>query len=407
METLKFLMISTHFSPYKMGGDAIMVEYLCQELLKRGHEVHVFDNPAVHRLLRKLPSDAKRETVNDGVIRHEYSSKTPGKLEVLITLAANTTSGKRRTLTELVADVKPDVVHWHNTKGFIGRPLPVSAPRALYTAHDYYLVCPRSNLLRPDLSLCECPRQCQLCLVRWKKPPQLWRIGKNRLIQVPNGTQVLAPSRFMADRLRREGIPEAQVLRNFVPRQEIQSEYPWSERTSIIYIGILEQHKGPQTLVEAFSKCNDRQGFDLQIIGGGSLQQQLTIRIRELGLENRIKMRGYVSQSDLKETLGRAAAVVIPSEWHENAPLVALEAFSKGIPVLGSDLGGLPEILGPDSGSMTFKGGDADDLPNHLVMLWEKREQLSAMSKRAREAYEKRFSPEVHLAQYLKIIQAV
>ena len=407
METLKFLMISTHFSPYKMGGDAIMVEYLSQELLRRGHEVHVFDNPAVHRLLRKTPSNMKLEAVNDGIIRHEYSSRIPGKLDVLMTLVANTTGSKKRTLTDLVAEVKPDVIHWHNTKGFIGRPFRVSPNRALYTAHDYYLVCPRSNLLRPDLSLCEHPKLCQLCLMRWKKPPQLWRIGGRRLTRVPDGTRVLAPSQFMADRLRREGVPHPQVLRNFVPRQEVQSGYPWSERTSLVYIGILERHKGPQTLVEAFSKCRDRQGFDLQIIGGGSLQQQLTIRIGELGLENRIKIRGYVSQSDLTETLGRAAAVVIPSEWHENAPLVALEAFSKGIPVLGSDLGGLPEILGPDSGSMIFKGGHADDLPNHLVLLWEKREQLSAMGKKAREAYEKRFSPEVHLAQYLKIIRSV
>jgi glycosyltransferase involved in cell wall biosynthesis len=107
----------------------------------------------------------------------------------------------------------------------------------------------------------------------------------------------------------------------------------------------------------------------------------------------------------VKSILSDVAFLVVPSEWPENAPLTVLEAFSLGVPVLGSDNGGLPEILGPESGSATFKQGDVASLGEALVSMWNGDKDLDAMSRKAREAYERRFSPETHVAQYLAIIR--
>ena len=403
METLRFLMVSTHYPPYHLGGDAVMVDYLSRELVRRGHEVHVLHSPSVYESLRGRGTSnhtAKKE--GDPLVH------TPpiggGRLQLLMTLAFDSSAKSRKETADLARRLKPDVVHWHNTKGFIGRPFAVPGAVSLYTAHDYYLVCPRSNLIRPDMSFCQKPKACMLCTLRWRKPPQIWRGGNNRVVHPDAGMTVLAPSEFLADRLRRDGIKVDHILRNFVPDVGIVSSGPRPRRDSIAYVGMLEPHKGPHSLLEAFASTRDRQHFKLHIIGEGSLKKRLVERAKQLGLSDRVNVPGFIPREDVKSILSDVAFLVVPSEWPENAPLTVLEAFSLGVPVLGSDNGGLPEILGPESGSMTFKEGDVGALGEALVSMWKGDKDLDAMSRKAREAYETRFSPETHIAQYLAMI---
>lgn len=174
LETLKFLMISTHFPPHHLGGDAVFVDYLSRELVRRGHEVHVSHNPSVYEVIR---DHAPVKGVNDemtGIRTHSYNPRFR-KTDALNALMLGLDGKQRRMVVELAKETRPDVVHWHNTRAFIGRPFIVSDEVSLYTSHDYGAVCPRSSLLRPDMQMCEQPRMCALCCLRWKKPPQLWR----------------------------------------------------------------------------------------------------------------------------------------------------------------------------------------------------------------------------------------
>jgi len=399
MESLRFLMITTHFSPYRTGGDAVLVEYLSKELVKGGHEVHALSNPDVSHLLgkKRLPEEERF----DGITRHQFTSRM-SRLSALGSLSLGVDSAKRAWVLRLIEKIKPDVVHWHNTKGFIGRPFPSEDAVNLYTPHDYYLVCPRSNLLRPGMRLCEKPEMCQLCLAMWRRPPQLWRAGRRRLIRLPGNFRVLSPSEFVARRLSSEGIQVHSVLRNFVPDRGLVSGTPPSLRESLVYMGILEPHKGPQTLLDAFAASSESQGFNLEIVGDGSLRELLAARTRANGLSGRVRLHGYISEADLRKVLGRAAAIVLPSQWYENSPLVALEAMSMGIPVLGSNLGGLPEILKPEYGGAVFEGGDSRSIALSISKLWDQRGTLDERSARARRAYEQHFSPGVYLRRYLE-----
>jgi glycosyltransferase involved in cell wall biosynthesis len=96
--------------------------------------------------------------------------------------------------------------------------------------------------------------------------------------------------------------------------------------------------------------------------------------------------------------------MVVPSEWPDNAPLTTLEAFSFGVPVLGTKEGGLPEILTPESGSMLFNAGNVRELSGLLVSLWQDKHMLRRMGDMARRIYEERFSPEAHIARYMTAI---
>ena len=195
-----------------------MVQYLSEELVRQGHAVHVIHNPAVYELVRRRSSLNSASTVSSPSPFVHAATKND-RLNVLAALTIDRSAGARAEVLELAQRLKPDVVHWHNTKGYIGRPFIFHDALSLYTAHDYYAVCPRSNLLRPDMSFCERPKLCQTCLMRWKKPPQIWRIGSRRVIRFPEQMGVICPSDFMSRRLRRDGIVARHLLMNFVPDQ--------------------------------------------------------------------------------------------------------------------------------------------------------------------------------------------
>jgi glycosyltransferase involved in cell wall biosynthesis len=404
METLRFLMVSTHFPPQHLGGDAGFVELLSRELIRRGHEVHVFHSPASYELLREARPNVPDEIADGGLRRHPFSSKL-GRLYPVIELSLGFWGAAENSLKELTKDLKPDVIHWHNTKGFIGRPFASDGALCLYTAHDYTNVCPRSNLLRANMSICQTPKLCTVCHLRWHKPPQLWRAGKKRrVVSIPEQVKVLSVSDFVATRLGLDGIHVHKVIRGFVPDRGGSIRSDSSLPDTMVYLGLLEHHKGVLQLLDSFIKTLDEQGFRLAIIGEGTLKGELKRHVERHGLSDRISIPGFLSHEEVEATRKNAAVQIVPSIWYENAPSVILEAYSLGLPVLASDIGGLPEIVGPDSGSLLFPMGDVDRLARLMVDAWHTRNSLSDRRRMARRTYETRFSPDIHLNQYLKMI---
>jgi len=401
MESLKFLMVSTHYPPAHLGGDAIFVEYLSNELVRAGHEVEVFHNPHVYALMRGHLPNLDRVTPG-GVHRTTYQS-TFGRTDPVLSLMFGRGPSSVRQFRDIASRLKPDVIHWHNTKGFIGRPVATPDALSIYTAHDYFVVCPRSNLLRPGKKTCEHAFLCQSCLLRWAKPPQLWRACGMRVVKLPKELVVISPSEFLAKRLQRDGIKVDYVLRNFATDRGLIS--PRSDAIRLVYLGTLERTKGLMTLLEAFNISKDCQGFSLSIFGGGPQRMELESRIKTLGLEGRVKLHGFVPLDRIKDTLSDAAAIVMPSESYENAPLSAIEALSMGFPLIGTDVGGIPEILGPESGSVLVPPGSPTRLAEEIVNFWNNRGMLSEHRGKARAAYDSFYSPEAHLKAYLRIVR--
>ncbi|MBN1677632.1 MAG: glycosyltransferase [Candidatus Thermoplasmatota archaeon] len=402
METLRFLLVTTHFPPFKMGGDANFVGYLAEALAARGHEVHVAYAPSVYRILRGEPDEKiKREDEMD-VIRHEFS---PGsaRLSLLLNLGLGTDLRSADWVDSVIRKVKPDVVHWHNTKGFVARPWTVDSAKTLYTAHDYNTICPRSNLLRPGERICDGPRFCQLCLLRWRKPPQLWRIGRRAVMDLPEDLKVLCPSEYMASRLRKQGVNVHSVLRLFVRDPGAERARAASPEDLLLFVGIMERRKGPQTLLKAFIESRKEQGFSLKIVGDGPLRRELMDMVTSSGTSDRVSIPGFLPRADIEDLLQKASMMAVPSEWPENAPLTTLEALSFGVPVIGTRLGGLPEILTEDTGSVLFDAGDVAQLRSILIDLWRERDHLGERRRKARKAYDSRFSPDAHVSGYLKI----
>lgn len=401
METLRFLMISTHYPPMHLGGDAVFVRYLSEELVRLGHEVHVLSNPGVYRALRGSGKGLLEIDVPSGLSLHEYNPRLV-RTSTLLSLSLGLSRKAVEEVRDIAKNLHPDVVHWHNTKAFIGQPFPTPGSISLYTAHDYYMVCARSNLARPDRSFCEKPKACLICTMRWKSPPQLWRANRKRVIRLSSDFRILCPSQFLCRRLEEDGIRPHSVLRNFVPRPTRRSARN-HHGDSLAYLGILESHKGPQTLIKAFARSKDQHGFKLKMIGEGSLRLQLRKMAKDLGVGDRVELPGFLPREEVESILADAASLVVPSEWPENSPLSVLEALSLGVPVLGSDQGGLPEII-DTANQRSFKSGNVADLSETLMTMWADRKDLEMLRESARKAYESDFCPETHMSRYFSVI---
>src|SRR5439155_623957 len=172
METLKFVMTAAFYPPYHLGGDANHVRYLAEALVAQGHEVHVEYSPAALALKRGRPDT--HDGGDGGVIRHPIPALT-GRFQPLGAWIFGAPASVRRHHHELVESVRPDVIHYHNLSllGLALIDVPSSALK-MYTAHDYWVRCPRNDLFKFNRRLCDKPT-CLTCLPISGKPPQLRR----------------------------------------------------------------------------------------------------------------------------------------------------------------------------------------------------------------------------------------
>jgi glycosyltransferase involved in cell wall biosynthesis len=225
---------------------------------------------------------------------------------------------------------------------------------------------------------------CKSCAISSGRPPQFWR---SRL-STKELDCVICPSGYMRERLK--GIAaRTTVLHNFVPLppENISSS---GESDFYLFIGVMEPHKGVMEMLDAFSG----NGKKLLFIGDGSLGKEVAGRIRVERLEPRIRYLGWAE--DKWPYLRDANAVIIPSVWPENCPLVALEAMSVGTPVICSDMGGTKEIAGKLSDKFVIPVGE---LGTRLAGI----EKPAILRGSVIDIFNANFSVEVYMRKYLNI----
>jgi glycosyltransferase involved in cell wall biosynthesis len=394
-EPLKFLFTSSFYPPYHLGGDANHVKYLAEELSKRGHEVHVLHSLDAYRVKRK---EKRTQVEYDGIITHRIETRFSRSAYEAYLLGSSCRINQR--FRNLVKEVEPDVVHHHNISLLGYRILEKQGGYLnLYTAHDYWLICSQANLLRRDLQVCE-TASCRFCGLTNRRPPQMWRLLAGFENTVRDIDVLIAPSEYTKQKIASRFHMEAATIPNFVPKppQQIGS----SQFSSfLLYAGMLEKHKGVLSLLEAYRKVGKRINLKLVIAGDGTLGPKVEKLIRQYGLSDVVFPLGWLKHERLYALLRDASALVIPSICPENAPLVALEALSVGTPIVGSNLGGLPEIVSKLHPGLVFSWGSDDDLVRAIGFCLENSNKLS---ERAREVYLEGFSAEAYLDLYSRLL---
>jgi len=394
METLTFLMTSTFYPPYHLGGDAVHVKYLAEELVKRGHEVHILHSLDAYKVKRKsLPEKAETDAIHTHMIKTHFNH-SPYTAYVL-----GNSSSILKKFEGLVKEVKPDVVHHHNISLLGYRLLKKRGDYLnLYTAHDYWLICQQNNLLKNGSEICD-GSSCFLCSLRCGRPPQLWRRRKEFREAVGNIDILIAPSNYVRNKISENFDVKAVTIPNFVPEPPSRIE-PSGFSNFFLYAGVLERHKGIMNLINVYREIADKIDAKLLIVGDGSLRDRIKEDVKRNRLEGKIAFLGWVGRGLLYRLLKDAKALIMPSIWPENCPLIALEALSLGTPVIASNKGGLPEIVEKVDTGLIYHS--TDEL-RHILLNFDKSTYPSHIVK---AIYEKYYSPEIYLEKYFELIKS-
>ena len=170
-----------------------------------------------------------------------------------------------------------------------------------------------------------------------------------------------------------------------------------------LYLGRLSSEKGPLTVLRAFEKLPD---VPLKIVGTGPLEAEMKQYIRDKNLVN-VEMVGFKSGADKWQMIKNALFAIIPSECYENFPMVSLEYFSGGRPIIASNLGGLPHIVEEDKTGMLYRPGDVDHLVEKNRCMLASPAQIAEMGKRGRELAETRYGPTESYSSLMNIFAQV
>lgn len=386
------------------NGGSETVMFLEREYLS-GNGHHVVDFSM--RDERNLPSQYEQYFV-EGQDYRKASGKL-AKIKSAISLVHSAEAANQ--ITALIRATQPDMMHCHNiyhqlSPSIIGAAKMLGLPVVL-TLHDYKPVCPVYNRLHDE-------HPCSLCLDGdfsnlLKHRCADGSLGKSALLFAEATVQrwlqnyekvdaFIAPSRFMQEAIsHRVSADRVRLLYNGVDTTAIQASNV--DDGYVLYLGRLSAEKGVRTLLEAHAASAN--GWPLVVAGTGPLSVEFKQQYPQA------QFVGHVTGARLEEVVARAAVVVVPSEWYENCPMSVLEAMAYGKPVVGSRMGGIPELVVDGETGLLFDAGNVNQLREQLEHLMLDPELRRKMGMRARARAEKEFSLDKHNAGLMSIYESV
>ncbi len=316
-----------------------------------------------------------------------------------------------RGLRKLIRETRPDVAHVHNT-------FPIISPSAYYacraekvpvvhTLHDFRLVCTNALLYREGAP-------CRECLgTVWSGPALRHRCYKNSLPHTAISAGILGVHRLLKSyhlvhryvalteggkKMFQDGLLPADrivVKPNFVhgPGQPGLGAGGYA-----LFVGRLVEEKGITTLLETWERHRDL--IPLKIVGDGAMRDAVQAAAER---NPNVEWLGGRAPAEIQPIMMDAALVLVPSEWMEGGfPLVGMEAFATGTPVVCSRLGAMEDAVEDGITGMRFTAGDREDLARAVRRVTG---GGLAMRANARREWEEKYSPTVGYRNLRKLYQ--
>jgi glycosyltransferase involved in cell wall biosynthesis len=157
-----------------------------------------------------------------------------------------------------------------------------------------------------------------------------------------------------------------------------------------LFLGRLDPEQGVQTLLEAWRQVD----FPLKIRGSGRLSDEAEKFVEQHHI-NTIEFVGRLEEQELSDLFRNARFLIVPSEgYYETFGMVIIEAYSKGIPVIASNIGVVPELVTDQKTGLLFEAGNAADLAGKAQWMWDHPAEAAEMGKRALRVYREKFTQE-------------
>ena len=393
---LRFCLVTTFYPPYHFGGDAIFVHRLAERSLDAATMSMSCTRsmPIGSRVPSRRQASRKRPGCEG--CRWNRACRSPPR-SCRINSASRGAYARR--IRKILTSNRYDVIHFHNVS-LVGGPGVLRYGKAvkLYTAHEYWLICPTHVLFRYNREACV-KKTCLACTLHARRPPQAWRATRHLQKCIGSLDRLLLPSRFALERHRADGIDAPmQVLPSFVPVPPDEPA-PASGDPYFLFVGRLEKLKGLQDI---FPLLRDFPGARLRIAGTGTYEDEL--RRLAAGMGN-VEFLGQVHPSRVKELYRDALAVVVPSLCYEVFPLAPVEAMAHGVPVIARRIGALTEVV--EEGGGGIPSTTPEECRAAMARLLASPGLRMEFGTCGRRTALTQWTEDVHVARYLELIRSL
>ena len=350
---------------YPKGGSETYTFKLGEALESHGHTVEYFglDNP------KNIVGNSAGEYVSDMDFNRGVRKNLLAPFRIIYSAEA------KKKMSRVLYDFEPDVVHLNNIQFHLTPSIIIAvekyrkktgrAVKIVYTAHDYQLICPSHGLFDSDINVCEkclggnythclrtkCMKNSRAKSMLAMLDAYLWKFSR----AYSYIDTIVCPSRFLKSKLDTQArfADKTVAIHNFI---EEQTTTETCKGDYVLEFGHLSRDKGTLTLLEVAKRMPDTR---FVFAGYGAAET-------EIAKVPNAEYVGFRTGDELKALIAGAACSVCPSEMYENCPYTVMESQMLGTPVIGADIGGIPELINEGETGLIFTPGDSQDLESKL-----------------------------------------
>jgi glycosyltransferase involved in cell wall biosynthesis len=366
------------------GGEDSVVEAEIALLREAGHEVLLYsaDNDKISGFLSKVSA----------------------------AFSATYSHSAKRDLARVLKRESPDVVHVHNFFPTLSPSIYDACAEAgvavVQTLHNYRTICAGGLLMR-DEEICElCVKGSPFTAVKYGcyRGSKAGTLAVARMVAThrKRGTwshkvqRVIALTEFARSKFTEAGFNEERIAikPNFIA-DPITDDELGSPRNGALFVGRISVEKGVEVMLRAWRQIAE----PLSIAGDGPLFERLS----EEGKGAPYRFVGRQNKAEVFSAMKSARFMVVPSLWYEGFPMVIVEAFAHGLPVVCSRLGGMAEVVEDGISGLHFEAGNAVDLADKVQQLLDDPKRCEAMGRAARKQFLEHYGPQKNLAHLERI----
>jgi glycosyltransferase involved in cell wall biosynthesis len=394
---------------FEDGGPERYILELSDMLEKHGNQVVYFAMQHPKNIKTEYSKYFVSQVFLSNHRKVNWKEKMKTSLKIIYSIEA------QKKIERLISEQKPDLAHLHNIYHQISPSiLPILQKKGIpvvMSLHDYKLVCPNYSLMTQGevCEKCNSSKYYQAVLHKCVKDSfsasllncMEMYVHKFLKLYEKNVDLFIAPSLFMQEKLSEFGLDKSKIF--YLPPwvKEIESSPSYNYSYFFLYFGKISKEKGVETLIRAMEKIKKGQ---LLIAGEGEEKDRLQNYTNQNRIDN-VKFLGFMERSQLNELIRACRFVVLPSEWYENSPSALYESFALGKPVIGSRIGGIPELIQDGVNGLLFEPKNTEELKEKITYLYHRPLLAQKMGMAARKFVEEKYSAEEYYNKLLSVYQ--
>lgn len=389
---------------YLKGGSEKYYFDLAKLLQEHGHEVAFF-------------SMQDEKNIKTGCKQYFVENSDMNSKNIFKALDVIYSRKNKKAMEKALDDFKPDIVHLNNFQrqlsASIIKPIKKRNIPIVFTAHDLQAICPAIVMLDSQKQICEkclngkylncaknkCIKNSGLKSILGTVEAKYYKYKK---IYINKIDKIITPSEFYKLKLIQDGIPENNIeaIHNFIDMDNYNVEV--EDDGYAFYFGRLIKEKGIFTLLEAFKGIKDKK---LLIAGDGPDLEKIKEYLNKNNMQEDVKLLGYIDSNKVKEYVRKSRFIIVPSIWYENCPYSVLETLAIGKPIIGSNLGGIPELVKNNESGLIYTYNKPKELQEKMKTLFENKELADELGKNAKQIAKKEYSKESYYNKIINIYE--